>query len=351
MNLPIAYRPDPPIGLPEVRQSRPYTDAIVEQILATARGSETQASAQVTAAAEIAAGTIARAFASADVEGADVPPSQLAALARAVITRGEALAYWDGLRLYEVVTFDIAGPAMRDGWTYRFELDSPGGRLMSYRADANRMLHWRYSYDMGRPWYGVGPLQRAVEAGGLMANIERSLRKETGGTVGYLLPIPSDADDPTVKNLKSDLRQLNGKTSVVETTAGGWGEGRIAAPRSDYVPQRIGPAMPETMCNLHRGIQRAVIAACGVPVELVEPHDGTASREAWRRFLHGTVQPLAGMLAEELSRVMARPVTLTFGGLFASDIAGRARAFQSMVGAGMELAQAAALSGLMAEDD
>ena len=42
-------------------------------------------------------------------------------------------------------------------------------------------------------------------------------------------------------------------------------------------------------------------------------------------------------------------IALDWDELRASDIAGRARAFQSMVGAGMDLAKAAGLAGLMVE--
>ena len=74
-----------------------------------------------------------------------------------------------------------------------------------------------------------------------------------------------------------------------------------------------------------------VLAACGCPPGLFLEVDGTAQRESYRRLFSLTVEPLAGLLA----------------GLLAADLAGRARAFQSMVGAGMDLAKAAGLAGLM----
>ena len=105
------------------------------------------------------------------------------------------------------------------------------------------------------------------------------------------------------------------------------------------------------MPAVHSAIQNAVLAACGVPIELVIAADGTGQREAWRRFMHGTLQPLSLILVTELTRALGRTVTLTFDRLFASDIAGRARAFQSMVASGMDLQQAAGLSGLMVDNE
>ena len=88
-----------------------------------------------------------------------------------------------------------------------------------------------------------------------------------------------------------------------------------------------------------------------VPVELAELGQGTAAREAWRRFLHATIDPLGKLVAEELTEKFEFPVSLNFDSLMASDISGRARAFQSMVGGGIEITKAAALSGLMMTED
>ena len=336
---------------PTEQRNAPYADAIVAQIIATAQGNGGQPNALTTAALEIASGVIARAFASAKVEGASIPAHKLANLARAVITHGEAVAFFDGLELIEITNFEIMGGVRRADWRYKYNISSPGGFVRDGVSVHSRTVHWQYSYDLNRSWVGVGPLARAVNSGALAANIEDSLKKETSGPVGYLLPIPTDPGDATVAELKRDIKSLKGETTVVETTAGGWGEGRIAAPRNDYVPQRIGPAPPPSMVQIHSAIQNAVLAACGVPVELVTVADGTGQREAWRRCLHGTVQPLAIILSQELSRVYARDVTLTFDRLFASDIAGRARAFQSFVQGGMPIEQAAAVSGVMADED
>ena len=67
--------------------------------------------------------------------------------------------------------------------------------------------------------------------------------------------------------------------------------------------------------------------------------------------MHATVTPLARIVSEELSDKFETPISLSFDGLFAADLAGRARAFQSLVGGGMDVAKAAALAGLMQAED
>ena len=335
---------------PELRQSV-YVDAVIESILSR-NSADPAPRAATTAALEIAAGVVGRAFASAMIDGAGMlEPSMLNGMARRMISGGETVWYFDGVTFVPAPRYETVGSYRPETWEYRIEIDSPSGRMFQARVPRSGMIHAMYSFNDEQPWIGVGPLQRAIESGQLAANIERSLSQETSGSVGYLLPIPADGTDESIASFKADLKNLNGKTSVVETTAGGWGEGRIAAPRQDYVPQRIGPNPPPSMPAVHAAIQNAVLASCGVPIELVVAADGTGQREAWRRFMHGTLQPLSLILATELTRALGRGVTLTFDRLFASDIAGRARAFQSMVGSGMDLQQASALSGLMVDAD
>ena len=83
------------------------------------------------------------------------------------------------------------------------------------------------------------------------------------------------------------------------------------------------------------------------PSELASQGEGTSAREAWRRFLHGTIQPIADQIAVECSTKLGTEITISFDKLFASDLSGRARAFQSMVGGGMDATKAAGLAGVL----
>ena len=334
----------------EIRQA-PYTDAITAQIIASGNTSLSDPDPNTTAAIEIGVGVLHRAFMLAEIEGANVAPITLGNMIRRMVVSGETVYYrHPSDELVPVAGYQIQGSFVRSSWTYRLELSTPSGSTFAVNTDSDSVVHLRYSFDEMQPWIGIGPLQRATLSAKLQANMENSLSDETSGTVGYLLPIPTAGDDPTVEKFKEDLKKLKGKTAVVETTSGGFGEGRVAAPAQDYVPKRIGPDPPDSMAFLKRDNMYSILAAFGVPIELVTASDGTGQREAWRRCLHGTIQPLGVIVTDELSRVYSRPVTISFDRLMASDIQGRARAFQSMVGGGMDVKEAAAQSGLLADE-
>ena len=93
------------------------------------------------------------------------------------------------------------------------------------------------------------------------------------------------------------------------------------------------------------------MAACGVPIELVESAEGSGAREAFRRFLHATIAPAAALVRDELRAKLDTPdLVLGFDGLFAADVQGRAWAWawRSLAGqeASLDPETAARLVGL-----
>ena len=100
-------------------------------------------------------------------------------------------------------------------------------------------------------------------------------RKNVTGPVGYLLSVPSEGGDENLEGLRSDLANLGGGVSIVETTAQGWGEGRGAAPRSDWKPERLGASIPAGNVELwsRRG-STSCLSACGVPPSLADSWSG-----------------------------------------------------------------------------
>lgn len=308
---------------PKTEERAGYTDILTQAILSRANATDSVYSG----ALEIAAGTMSRAFASAVPTGLDAryfTPVVMAEIGRDLIECGESVWRIQPERLIHLPALDIE-PRLRQ-------------------------LHLRYSTDVhsGR---GIGPLGRAAALVTLANTLENSLAKEAGALVGYILPIPTDGQDASVAQLRRDLQALDGKIALVETAAGGWDAGRAAAPRREYEPRRLGPDIPQSSLHLYKEVNRMVLTACGIPTELIDERtEGTSNREAWRRFLHSTLQPLARLISSQAAEV-GLSVEFSFEALMASDIAGRARAFGSLVQGGMDIEEAAILTGLVQEDE
>ena len=103
---------------------------------------------------------------------------------------------------------------------------------------------------------------------------------------------------------------------------------------------------PDSMATVRKDADafEDVLAATGTPPSL----DGTAQREAVRRWHLGTVLPLARLLEAELSEGLEGRVRLRFGA-YPLDLAGRAQAFQKLVACGVPVNEALATSGLLAD--
>ena len=341
---------------PEKRESIPFTDAVVRALAAEAAGQSVGDPGGI-AALEAAVALYSRAFAAVRLSPA-VPalsPSCLALIARNLIRRGEDVHQIDvdrgGVRLMPIGSWDVRGGPHEASWWYRCDRFGPSGNLTDF-VPAAAVLHVRYAVDSARPWFGISPLGWAQSTGTLASNLETRLGEEAGSSVGYLLPVPGDGgdggdDDDPLAELKADIRNLRGRHALVETTSAGWGEGRPAAPQSDYKPQRIGANVPESSVSLRSGAALSVLSACGVPVSLVTDADGTSQREAWRRFVMGSVEPLLAIVGQEVEAKLETRITFDLSSLWAHDLAGRASSFKGMVTAGMALDRAAALSGLV----
>ena len=342
-----------PFGRTETRSTGGGYEASL--LAAFEASASTPATAGATAALEAASGLVARCLASAVVSGAPqgaVSPAVLAQVGRSLVRSGESVWSIDvspegAVRLGVAGHHDVYGAADPSSWTYRLSTYGPSStttRLLPAAA----VVHVRYLTDPIRPWAGVGPLQAATVAGRLSANVASALADEAGGPHGALIETPKDGDDPTVADLKSSLPGLRGRVALVE--GGDWDSPGGGRERS-WRKTRLGADPPAGEVALLGRAFVEVASACGCPAVLfAESGDGTSRREAFRQFLHSTLQPIADVIALELTAKLDADVSLSLDRLFAADLAGRARAFQSMVGAGMDPGKAAGLAGLMEAD-
>ena len=241
---------------PASKSGGAYSDAIIALIQSRAGGNSVGEPGAL-GALETAAGLWARGFASAELDPVipAVTPSVMASIGRELVRSGQSLWAIDVLRGKIVLTpsgsWNIIGSSHPSSWVYRLDLAGPSGtETRIYPSES--VLHFRYAPEPERPWSSPSPLGYARQTGKLAGNLELRLAEEASASVGSLLAIPSDGGDGDVANdplaaLKLDLKNLQGSTALIETVSTGWGEGKGAAPQSDWKPQRLGANPPQTL--------------------------------------------------------------------------------------------------------
>ena len=343
-------------------ENRQASDPLVQLLLQQAgRGRIGTADPAATAAVEACAGLIGRSLTAAIATPTylGLTPSLMNTLGRELVLRGE-LVCWirldpsGGLALREVASHQVVdGGTDPSTWRYRLEVPTPTGRHLTKLVMADEVVHWRHNTTAVEPWRGRSPLSLATLTAGLAATLEQRTQQEVAGPLGQLLPLPQQVDKPgtsdTLGPLETQLHGLDGGLALVEGMTGGWGEATRRDQTRGWQTQRLGGDVPQAHQLLLTAASIAVMSACGVPPTLLHPA-GADTREAWRRFASGTMEPLGRIVLQEAHAKLDTTAALDWSPLHASDIAGRARAFNGLVSGGMDIERAAALSGLLEDD-
>ena len=338
-----------------------YTAIISQLVELQAAGTTQQASA--TAAMEACAGALSRAFMGATVDAppdvaAAVSPRVLGQIGRDLVRVGESLHILrmsgGELHLSPASTWYWEGSADPRGWTCTATTYGPSDS-QTYRVPFDSVVFITWGSPTARPYHGLSPASWARDTARLMSNAERSLADEAGGPVAQLLPIPSDpgedeSDDDPLAPLKGTIKAARGNALLVETTQGGWQEGRVAAPQHDWKPSRLGPNPPEGFSKVAEQSFNRFLAAAGVPPGLFAAGaDGTSMRESLRQWHMGVVRPMARLLETELSEKMGVSVALKFDN-YPRDMVSRAQVFAKLAAVeGVSPALAMELSGMVAD--
>ena len=330
---------------PQETRDDSATDLIIAAILSAARGTVAQGAS---AGLEIAAGYWQRGFATAALAPsgvlADALLPHLGFIGRELCRRGEAAFEINidrGITLLPASTITVTGSVHPDTWLYELTLSGPS-EMLTRTLTPDRVLHLRYAVSPSFPWRGISPIEAGGTTKTLLNNLEQRLAEEAGAAVGSVIPVPSVSASG---NLQADLRALKGELVLVDSTGQNWGAGATGAPPVDYPVRRIGADPPEVLARLRRESEQSVLAACGVPQSVLSAADGTASREGFRQFLHATLTPIAMQVSRQIAERFDGGVDFDFDALYASDVQGRARGFQSLAKGGMEVERAARLTG------
>lgn len=339
--------PNAPTGMEGDRPGQVIGDWL-EQYIRDRESIRAKARPEELAAVAASASLVGRAFSLADVQPKQqgLTAGLLGLVGRELVYRGESVLVIDvspvdGLTLTPSSSYDITGGWQPATWRYRCDRQGPS-RVITSRREYAEVIHARINVDSKRPWRGQAPWKAASLTANLAARVELGLTQEVAIPPSRIAPYPA----PSAEQMAAYQGQLARGGLHVLATADSITD--TAMPNSTSIePRRIGAEPAQALVELREQTTAEIMAACGCPMELFHGSEGAASREALRRWLHSTILPWAEVVAAELSEKLERDISLSFDRLMASDLSGRARAFQSMVHGGMDLAQAAALAGLM----
>ena len=140
---------------------------------------------------------------------------------------------------------------------------------------------------------------------------------------GMVMPQPDGATTTQKAQIGAALGASKGKTTIVDTTSGGFGQGQQAAPKEDWQQKRFGPQIQAANVALRDSTFDHVLGVLGIPPPLLRAAGG-ALREAHRHFQTDTIKSLGTLIAAELSEKV-QPVEFVYPDIFRTDISARSR--------------------------
>ena len=320
---------------------RDYTEQLVAAHEAQASG---QAAARQLAVVEACASLWSRVLAAATVKpepaAAVLTPYVRAMAGRSLFVNGEAAfrlrVRRARLALDPVLVSDVRGrdpdPAR---WDYLLHEHVPSGAIELRALPARDILHARYSPEPSRPWRGTPPLERAGADVRVLGGLALRIGEQSRARAGQLVGLASTLSDEASTDIMQQIAGSRGGASLVGDTTG-------------FHAVRYGFAPDAEARHWAADTERRVWAAAGVsPAMFLSSSDGTAAREAFRRFTATTAAYLGDLIAEEASLKLEMDVTLSFEKLRGSDIQGIGRAVKSLVDAGASYEDALVQAGLV----
>ena len=267
--------------------------------------------------------------------------SHLASIGLGLCLRGEVAFHirleGGDIRLVQAAYWDELGNGR-----YHLHIAHPAS-TETVRALEGEVLRLVINAPAEQPWRGRSPFRLMGASPRLMAEIESAVSGAVEWVGRGLLPfpdsVPEEQQSAALRGLKAggNLAAIRSRadfaTSTGNTRPNDWR-------RIDLGPDLEQADLNPTVDQLHNRL----LAAAGIPPALLTANGNAgAMREAYRLFCLQTVEPLARTLLPELAKVGV--TSLSTRSMLSADVAGRARAVGTLVGAGVPLDQAMQLVG------
>ena len=336
-----------------VEERSDYTQLLTDLALQNAEGDSALPTIRGVAVARSCMALFGRAFMAAAVtpdnaRTASLTPEILAHLGRSLCYPGEAVYAIDvrGGRvvLTPCASWDVTGGHDPASWVYTVDLAGPSSSE-THKLPADSILHVRAELNGAQPWEGSAGLRGSSLTRILASQLERRLGEEAGAPIAKLIEVAIDGGDDALDNVTAKVRGAKGRAVFVEAARAA-ADVPSAAPQRGYKPVRVGVDPPEHAVSLRKDVQIAVCAAAGVPPSLVLSSQGSDRRESFRQWIATTVKPLARVVETACSAALETDVKLDFSTLTGAEVAVRSKAIQSLVAAGVPLADAREIVGL-----
>lgn len=312
-----------------------YTDTLVTLLSNYVSGNSVLAA--ISAAEASAMNITARSFMSAVVSGDTglLTPSIMSHIGGDLIRIGQSvLLLMDG-RLQPVRSFQILKSGKYEIDFIPFRMASDSARTV--QAPRTRVLHVQSN------------LKSLVDLSAdttFLRKLEVSFSQESSALVGHIIPSPLSAEK--MGGVRQQLAGLKGATTFLESMKqinAALTEGNNVS--EDWTQRNFGPRLYEENSKVFESVERSLLSAVGIPVELAgTAAAGTSRREAYRQLVHSLIQPLSRCLVEGMGE-LGRTVSLDFSSLASADSQGRARALKSLVDSGMDLSEALVHTGFL----
>jgi hypothetical protein len=271
-------------------------------------------------------------FSLAAVDGTDMlTGSTLALMGRSLALRGESMFLIRDEGLVPCSDWDLRTYYGKPT-AYRVSIPEAGGGI-STTALAGEVLHVRIGCDPAAPYYGTAPLKRSSLTAGMLNAVESALAEvfELAPIGSQVVPMPEQPDQDNAalgRSFRGQRGRVLLRESVTVSAAGG------PAPVQDWKPSSLSPDLERSMTAETLAASRdAILGAFGVlPGLFYSATTGPMVREAQRHLAQWTLQPIAGLLAEEATEKLGGKVDIdVMGPTQAFDAGGSARAFATLI--------------------
>ena len=308
--------------------------------------------ASSTTAIQAVSGMISRSLAASKVRVEDprferlIRPRLLAWTGRKCLLEGEACILYDEGQLVPADYHTWISPTVLE-LTFYNPTDTITRRVV---AEQVALPFWEVS--LSRYFEGFSPYSNPSGGVALQRDLEALLSREARsphGTILWLEPQdnhpPQGAGETEAADIAGEQSFIyRGKGSIGVMTGGSYQAGPSPSRRGETTRFGYNPPQPVLQALMNGHYQ--VLSAAGVDPSIFNHNIEAVAGH--RNFINGVAQPTADVIAAELSALLETDVTIDCSpSRQADDIQSRARAFNSLVSAGLNAEQAVAITGLL----